>query len=393
MTPAAKRNRGGRRRANGEGTYYSVQTPAGIRWEAKFYDEHGRRVKRRYSTEREARAALKAAITRRESGLSAMPARHTMGQLFDAWLASLGEQVNRGERSPQTYAAYESDVRQHMRPALGHIDCRRLTVKDCDDYLGSLRLAPKSRANQRIGLRRALNVGKKWGWVDRNVAEDSDPIATPQREVAALSLEDAQILLYALKDEPLYSAFVTALYTGLRAGELAGLLIADVDLEAATLHVHQQVLRVKGRGLIVSKLKTQASTATIDLIPEALAVLSEAICDRSDGYVWESAPGRPYWPTSFTHALARALRRAGLPHVRLHDLRHYFISFLPQLDVHPAIAQRLARHASIGTTMNRYTSVEDAAKRQAMGRLHDALSGAAGPSTGTRSLGIVRRNG
>jgi integrase len=39
------------------------------------------------------------------------------------------------------------------------------------------------------------------------------------------------------------------------------------------------------------------------------------------------------WPSSVTHALARAMQRAGLPRVRLHYLRHYFISFLPQLEV------------------------------------------------------------
>jgi len=43
--------------------------------------------------------------------------------------------------------------------------------------------------------------------------------------------------------------------------------------------------------------------------------------------------------------------------MRLHDLRHYFVTFLPQLEVHPALAQKLARHATIGTTMNVYTSI------------------------------------
>jgi len=113
----------------------------------------------------------------------------------------------------------------------------------------------------------------------------------------------------------------------------------------------------------VTPLKTRASAARLELIPEAVAVLGDAARGRSEGYVWESAPGRAYWPTSFTHAFTRALARAGLPHLRLHDLRHHFVSFLPQLDVHPAVGQKLARHASIGTTMDVYTSVEDSLKK------------------------------
>lgn len=365
--------RGGRRRPNGGGTVVRRDTRAGVRWDVQLHDENGKRIYRRFKTEREALAALKDAQRRKDAGLASMPERHTMAQLFDAWLGDLHERVERGERSLNTWREYESYVRQHMKPRLGAIDCRRLMVKDVESYLGTLNLAPKTRANHRIALRRALNVALKWGWVDQNVAGRTDPIPVNRREVAALSLADAQRLLDALKGDGLYSAFVVALYTGLRAGELAGLRVEDIDLAGATARVHQQVQPVRGQGLLVKPLKTHASAGRLDLIPEATVVLADAIGQRIEGYVWESERGRPYWPTSLTHALTRALGRAGLPAMRLHDLRHYFVSFLPQLDVHPAVAQKLARHASIGTTMNIYTSVEDGLKRQAMGRLHEAI--------------------
>jgi integrase len=290
-----------------------------------------------------------------------------MSELFDQWLDFFRLQGERGKRSPSTLRGYETYVRQHMRPWFSHVkDVRRLGARDVEAYLSALPLSAQTRANHRATLRRALSVALKWGWVDRNVVTQSDPIQVRRREVAALSLDEAQALLDALKGDVLYSAFVVALYTGLRAGEMAGLRVEDVDLRTGTARVHQQVQPVRGKGLVVRPLKTYASTGSLELIPEAVAVLEDAIAGRGDGYVWESAPGRPYWPTSYTHALSRALKRVGLPHVRLHDLRHYFVSFLPQLDVHPAVAQKLARHASIGTTMNIYTSVEDGLKKQAM---------------------------
>jgi integrase len=350
----------------------------------KIYDERGRRVKRRFATEREARATLDEARRRRDTGFSALPARHTMGDLFDAWLGQLHDQVNLGERSPTTWREYESYVREHMRPALGAIDCRKLTVKQVEDFLSSLPLSAKTRANQRAILRRALNVARRWHWVDQNVAAETDPIPVRPREISALSLADAERFLFSLRGDVLYSAFVVALYTGLRAGELAALRVEDVNLNESTVRIHQQIQPVKGHGLTIRPLKSHASAARLDLVPAAVLVLIEAIGERTEGYVWESKAGRPYYPTSITHAFTRALARAGLRHLRLHDLRHYFISFLPQLDVHPAVAQRLARHASISTTLDVYTSVEDAAKREAIGRLHEAISNPVGPSTGPR---------
>jgi integrase len=376
MTTETKNRRGGRRRRNGEGTVFRRMMPSGlVRWDIELRDRDGKRICRRYKTEREAYAALKSAQLRKDVGRSALPVRHTMEQLLTAWLDYLRQQVDRGERSFSTWRGHETYVREHIRPALGKIECRNLTVEQVDDFLASLDLSPQTRANQRATLRRALNVAVKWGWVDQNVVSRSDAIPVPAREVEALSLADAQSLLSALKDSALYSAFVVALYTGLRAGELAGLRVEDIDIKAGTARIHQQV-QATPRGLIVKSLKTHASASRLDLIPDVVGVLDDVIGDRANGYVWESAPGYPYWPTSFAHSLAKALKRAGLPHIRLHDLRHYFISFLPQLDIHPAVAQRLARHASIGTTMNVYTSVEDGLKRQAMGRLHDALRNA-----------------
>jgi integrase len=379
----AKARRGGRRRQNGTGTIYPRQTPAGKRYDLELRGDDGRRLTRRFKTEREASEALKEALNRRDRGRETMPKRHRMRDLFDEWLEHLHQQVEHGERSYNTWRGYETYVRTHMRPALGHIYCRQLTVKDVEKYLASLPLSAQTRANHRTSLRRALNVALKWGWVDQNVVSLSDPIPVRPREVAALSLTKAQILLDALKGDRLYSVFVVALYTGLRAGELAGLRVEDLDLQAGSARIHQQIQPAKGQPLTVKPLKSFASVARLELIPEVVAVLADVIDGRTEGYVWESAPGRPYWPTSITHALTRALSRAELPRIRLHDLRHYFVSFLPQLDVHPAVAQKLARHATIGTTMNVYTSVEEGLKKQAMGRLHDALNGVTGELTGS----------
>ena len=124
-----------RRRPNGEGTIYRRDTDAGPRWDIEITDEGGSRRTRRFKTEREALSALKAANLRKDAGLDAMPERHTMGQLFDAWLLYLKQQTDRGERSYATWRGHDAYIRKHMRAALGRVDCRRLTSKDVDNFL------------------------------------------------------------------------------------------------------------------------------------------------------------------------------------------------------------------------------------------------------------------
>jgi integrase len=361
-------------RGNGDGTVTKRHTPAGVRYQMAIYDADGKRHFRYFKTEREANAARRVALKERDEGRPVKPERHTLGELFDAWLDSLKAQVDRGERSLATWRQYESHVRMHLKPALGAIECRTLSVKQVEDYLNRLTLSPKTRTSHRIALRRALNVAKRWGWVQSNVVAQTDPISLPRREVPALSLADAQQLMERLHDDPLWSVYATALHTGLRVGELAGLAVEHINLDAGTARICQQVQRVPGQGLVVKGLKSRASNATIPLTPQIVPVLREQIRGRSSGLIWTTKSDRPYDPTHLTHRFQAALTAAGLPKMPLHHLRHYFVSFLPALDVHPAVAQKLARHASATTTLTIYTSVEDAGQRDAVNRLHAALT-------------------
>jgi len=363
-------------RGNGDGTVTKRNTGAGLRWQMAIYDADGKRVYAYFKTEREAKAALKAAQRNKDSGRPLIPERHTMSDLFDVWLAGLKGQVERGERAFNTWREYDSYVRIHLKPAVGTIDCRRFDVRDAETFLASLTLAAKTRRNIRIALRRALQVAFKWGWVDRNVVSLTDSIPLPPREaVPALTIADAQRLLAALSEDPLSSVYVTALFTGLRAGELAGLAIEHIDLDGATARICQQVQRIPRQGLVIKGLKTRASNATIDLLPDVVTALRKVIGERSNGLVWVTKSERPYDPAYFTHHFQSSLRAAGLPVIPLHQLRHYFLSFLPLLDVHPSVARTLGRHASMSTTMNIYTSVEDGLRRQAVNKLAEALRG------------------
>jgi len=149
-------------------------------------------------------------------------------------------------------------------------------------------------------------------------------------------------------------AVALALLAGLRRQEASELLMwEDVDLEA-------RLMRVRGT-------KTAASDAVVPISRELASILEQ----------WQASSGRASGPVVglTSNALGmwwqRSRGKLGLDGVPFHALRHTFVSLLAQADVHPAVMQRLARHASPTMTMRVYTHVHMEQERAGV----DALSG------------------
>ena len=81
--------------------------------------------------------------------------------------------------------------------------------------------------------------------------------------------------------------------------------------------------------------------------------------------------------TRATHTFQAALRRAGLPRVRFHDLRHTSASLLLGRGVHPKIASEMLGHSTIAITLDLYSHVTPTMQRGAADELDAALSGSA----------------
>ena len=140
-----------------------------------------------------------------------------------------------------------------------------LTPSDLQAYLNRKRVGDPSKQIKALSartvqyhravLRTALAQALEWGEVSRNVAALVKPPRVERKEVEPFTVEQSTALLTALSSHPLEGVVTLALATGMRQGELLGLAWADVDLEAATIRVHQQVQRIE-RKLTICPLKT-----------------------------------------------------------------------------------------------------------------------------------------
>src|SRR5262249_8267230 len=155
-----------------------------------------------------------------------------------------------------------------------------------------------------------------------------------------LTPDQARTLLDAAQGDRLEALYGVALACGLRMGEILGLSWQDLDLEHARMAVSQALQRQKGRGLVLGETKTDRSRRTIGLpAPLVTALrahrvrqLEERLAAGSrwhdQGFVFASRLGTALEPRNLHRAFKRMLKRAGLPDIRSHDLRHSAASLM-----------------------------------------------------------------
>jgi integrase len=217
-------------------------------------------------------------------------------------------------------------------------------------------------------LRESLAHAVKVGLIARNVADVIDPPHPGRKTIKTLAMADIHRLLTSAQQSPYYAVFSTALFTGMRLGELLGLRWRDADLDLASLSVVQALFK-RNRVCQMIKPKSSASHRRIALPPTLVLLLRQhrAIQDtqrmltdnplNDDDLVFAHPDGGPLDPSTVTHAFAKVLKNANLPHIRFHDLRHTRAMLMLKAGVHlKAVSERLG-HPNIGITLDTYSHV------------------------------------
>ena len=197
--------------------------------------------------------------------------------------------------------------------------------------------------------------------------------------------EQARTFLDSVRGKRLEALYTVALALGLRQGEALALRWTDIDMEAGNVTVRAGLQRQGGK-LVLVEPKTPRSRRTIAAPPIVVAALrshrSRQLQDRlAAGSEWQdldfvfcTQAGGPLDSRNVTRDFQRALTKAGLPHMRFHDLRHSCASLLLAQGVHPRVVMETLGHSQIALTMNTYSHVIPALQREAADRMQAALS-------------------
>jgi integrase len=234
-------------------------------------------------------------------------------------------------------------------------------------------------------LRNALTKAVRWGLVGRNVATLVDPPRLSHKDVRVLSPEETKKLLAAARGEAIEGLVTLAVSTGVRLGEALGLQWHDVDLDRRQLRINKSLQRVSGQGQVLMETKTRRSRRSLVLpvkTAEALRALrlQQDQLRRSAGSAWHkgdfvftSSTGKPLDQRNVLRMFRRVLRKAKLPRMRFHDLRHSCASLLLAQHVSPRVVMETLGHSRISVTMDTYTHVMPALMRDAADAMDRSL--------------------
>lgn len=391
-----------RRRGRGEG---SIRKRSDGRWEGQISLGIADGKRKRKSVYGATKTEVQRKIRMLQSSIDrGMPVTTNTPRLKDflaQWLTSKKQRI-----SPSTYRSYETIVRRHIVPDLGHIRLDKLTQHNVNDLLTRkierANLAAEQKAHPELvpkgekpirfslatvdGIRRvlraALSDAMRADYVGRNVASLSGVITVPRFEGKALSRGEAERFLQAVEGERYALLYRIAVTAGLRQGEILGLRWIDVDFDDGVIRIRRQLQRVEGVQ-VLRDLKTVESRRTIPMPQNILDALKRHQVSQKEerlqaggrwqGERWQlvfmTPNGTPIDDANLRKDFRKRLEQAGLEPMRFHDLRHSAASFMAAQGVHVKEAQHILGHSQVTTTMQVYTHAQLDNMRDALERV------------------------
>lgn len=270
------------------------------------------------------------------------PCKMTLAQWFDIWTRDY-----LGGVKPSTAALYESQIRVHIKPAMGAVKLEALnphTIQGFYNRLGKDKdgepgLNAKSVKNIHGILHKALEQAVKIGYIRVNPADACTLPRVTKKEIKPLDEDATALFIQAIKGHQFERLYLVTLFTGLRQGEVMGLSWDCVDFVKGTLNINKQLQKAPGGGSIY-KLSTpkNGKGRIITPAPFVMDLLKE---QRRKQAEWQLQAGSAWaneWNLVFTnqvgtHMMTRTVYNnfkavvasIGMPNVRFHDLRHPYV--------------------------------------------------------------------
>jgi integrase len=359
-------------RATGMALVERIDKAGKRRWQVRIAvrDDSGKRQNRTigtYGTKAEARKAERDALTQQERGTLLKPDATTVAELLNEYLRV---EVPRTVR-PENRQPYESIIRNHLKPTLGPLLARKLTVEHVEKLLADMQergLSSSLVSKTRMRLSSALKLGMRWGIVGTNVADVAKPPTITYRKSAIWTpTQVATFLEHASRDD-LWPLWLLMVETGARTSELLGLAWDDVNLDGGTLRIGRQVIRLlKGTPTVKDGGKSQAASRSIRLTPGTVTELRNyrtrwlkrqlAASAWSGDFLFCTRDGSPLSANNLRKVYDRLVTAAGVPPITPHAIRKTAITLALANGASPkAVAMRVG-HADSRVTLDVYSSI------------------------------------
>jgi len=351
-----------KRRMNHEGSVYEWKRG---KWRAQISVD-GHRLSYNGKSQRECLDWLGKMKLQVEMGLTYEGAKILLEDFLEDWLISKKASIR-----TKTLDHYARDVNIHIVPRLGRVRVAELKPRQIqrlyDEKLAQ-GMGVRSVVHLHSVLRQALNHAIKLGLIPRNPATMTTPPKSRPKEMNVLNEGQVQTFLLAADEyqSDIHALYHLAINTGMRQSELLGLKWTDLDTFAKTLAVRRQVQFKKGRGVVLTGLKTEASNRTLKLGEGTLSLLKKHQIEQANfsferkdeweenNLIFPTSAGTPYYSSVLQKRFNRLVKKSGLASFRFHDLRHTAASLMLNHGIPVIVVSRRLGHARPSITLDVY---------------------------------------
>lgn len=282
----------------------------------------------------------------------------------------------------RTLQGYESIIRAHIRPALGHIRLVDLTTDKSDKfYAGMLAngLSKRSVLHVHRLLHSILEQARRYKYIIANPVKDATLPTPDKAEIVAFEYDEVERFLQAAKNSRYYTLYLAALHTGMRRSELCGLKWSDVDLVTGVIAVRRVLYRIRGKGLVEAEPKTAKSNRLVPITAPLMKILSDhrawlnfrmlnglkrSVSDHD--YVFPNSNLGPQDPDRVTRDFHRIVVENGLGRTTFHGLRHTFATLAKESGMATKDISDVLGHSTIATTADIYQHSKVWLQKEAM---------------------------
>ncbi|MGM9603577.1 MAG: tyrosine-type recombinase/integrase [Faecousia sp.] len=294
----------------------------------------------------------------------------SLAEWLDRWMEEYASPSVR----ETTLRGYRQYIECYIKPRLGNKQVCKITTADVQELYREVKKNGRKTEHPEYGyelagttIRRlhgvfhqAMDVAVRERLTAKNPTEG---VTLPKKKTAPKQiLNDEQLERFMeeiKKDAVWHDFFYTELTTGLRRGEICGLMWSDFNEKNGTLMVRRTVHERKGGGLTTGETKTGQGKRTITLPPSTAQLLRERKKSSCSAWIFPDPlrPERPTKPSSAYNHMKTLLKNAGLPSIRFHDLRHTFATHALTSGVDAKTLSGILGHTKASFTLDTYTHV------------------------------------
>ena len=275
---------------------------------------------------------------------------------------------------PNTMYSYTAMIKNQINPYLGNRPLSVLTTQEIQKFYNTIKKKGRVKTDTTHGteladsmvrkvhmmLHEALDMAVKQRLIVNNPTNGTTLPKNNYAPKQILNDERLNKFMEVIKgDERWYDFFYTEITTGLRKGEICGLKWEDFDERCGILKINRSVGRTKSGAILIGKTKTETGSREILLPPSTSELLRKRKLNSISEWIFPNFRNaeKPINPQNAYQHLKALLKKAGLPLIRFHDLRHTFATHAIAGGVDAKTLSGILGHANASFTLDTYTHV------------------------------------